>query len=218
MSQALKAIHIAKRELGMLEDDYRAMLGRVTGKRSAGPMSEAERGKVLDEMKRLGFKARSGSGRNALEGKYAKKLQALWISAWNLGIVRNRDDKALIAFVKRQTGVDHVRFVHDAADAARAIEALKSWMTREAGVRWPVKSETAEIAANDPGFDDALHARHRVLDAIARQLREAGAIYAGYIEYLIGARRLGQNHWRWTAAELDDGIRLLGAKLRKAKA
>ncbi len=69
-------------------------------------------------------------GRHKLTGKYAKKLQALWIAAWNLGIARDRDDKALLAFVKRQTGIDHTRFLVYADDAKRAIEALKGWINR----------------------------------------------------------------------------------------
>ena len=43
---------------------------------------------------------------------------------------------ALVAFVKRQAGVDHVRFLRYGDDAAKAIEALKGWMEREADVDW----------------------------------------------------------------------------------
>lgn len=213
---ALAAIHVGKKQLGLEDDDYRALLGRITGKRSAGALNEAERSKVLEEMRRLGFKPQSKGSRGTLEGRYAKKLVALWISAWELGIVRNRSDKALIAFVKRQTGMDHVRFVHDPADAARAIEALKSWMAREGGVEWPTKSETAEIARNNPGFDAALHDRHCVVWALGKKLRDAGVID----DHLLYLRRVfggGLNHWVWTAEQLDQGIRILGGKLRKAK-
>jgi len=223
MSNALKAIHVGKRELGLDDDDYRGLLARVTGKSSSGQMTEAERRSVLDEMKRLGFKRRSGSARRGFEGGYAKKLRALWISAGHLGLVRNADDAALIAFVKRQTGIDHVRFVRHPQDAAKAIEALKDWMARPAGkggggVEWPAKSETSDIARRAaPGFDDGLHCRHRVLDAIEKQLRAAGALAGGYEAYLQSALRLQANHWKWSAAELDEGIALLGAKLRKAR-
>ncbi|SMH42241.1 gp16 family protein [Mesorhizobium australicum] len=130
------AIHVAKKQLGLDEDTYRDLLGRVTGKRSAKDMSHAERQAVLDEMRRHGFKAGSNGSRKRLEGRFAKKLQALWIAGWNLGVVRDRDDAALIAFVRRQTHIDHVRFLVDAAEARKAVEAIKAWLAREAGVDW----------------------------------------------------------------------------------
>lgn len=155
---ALAKIHVAKKQLGLDEDTYRAVLVRAGGQASAKGMSEAQLGRVLEEFKRLGFKpapplsgkplagpratlkASSNGRRKALEGKFAPKLQALWIAGWNLGIVRNRDDKALLAFVKRQTGLDHTRFLHHAEDAAKAIEAIKKWLTRDGGVDWTVRN------------------------------------------------------------------------------
>lgn len=137
---ALAKIHVAKKQLGMDEDAYRDMLDRTVGQRTAKGLSEAQCGKVLEEFKRLGFqpslKGGSKTRRKALEGRFVKKLQALWIAGWNLGIVRNRDDKALLAFVKRQAGVDSTRFLHHAEDAAKAIEALKGWLARDGGVDW----------------------------------------------------------------------------------
>lgn len=131
---ALAAIHVARKQLGLDEDTYRAVALRVTGKSSAGAMSEGERGRLLEELRRQGFKP----ARKALEGPFAAKLQALWIAAWNLGIVDNNRDEALLAFVKRQTHIDHTRFLLDGEDAAKAVDALKAWMTREARVDWSV--------------------------------------------------------------------------------
>lgn len=138
---ALRAIHAGCRQLGLDDDMKRGLYVRVTGKRSAGEMSEVERRKVIEELRRQGFRQGSKGVRKALEGKFAKKLQALWIGGWNLGLIRNRDDAALLAFVKRQTGLDHTRFLHHGDDAAKAIEALKSWMTREASVDWSIGKE-----------------------------------------------------------------------------
>ncbi|KQZ87219.1 hypothetical protein ASD64_07210 [Mesorhizobium sp. Root157] len=133
---ALAAIHVAKKQLGLDDDTYRAALVNITGKASTRDMTEAERNKVVAAFRDRGFKPASTGSRKRLEGKYSGKLQALWIAGWNLGVVHNRDDKALIAFVERQTGLSHVRFLHDPADAAKAIEALKSWIAREARVDW----------------------------------------------------------------------------------
>lgn len=127
----LAAIHVAKKQLGLDDDTYRATLLRVTGKNSAGDMTEAEREKVLAAFRQSGFKG----NKKGLGGPFAKKLQALWIAGWNLGLVRDRRDSAMLVFVQRQTGIEHTRFLRDAADAKRAIEALKAWMER-AGVDW----------------------------------------------------------------------------------
>lgn len=129
---AIAAIHAGLRQLGIVEDDARDLYERVTGKRSLREMDDAERQTVVRALRQLGFKPAS----KGLQGRFAKKLQALWIAAWNLGLVRNRTDAALVAFVRRQTRIDHVRFVHDAADAAKAIEALKGWLSRDRGVDW----------------------------------------------------------------------------------
>ncbi|WP_455466209.1 regulatory protein GemA [Bartonella sp. B39] len=129
---SLAFLHVGKRALGLDDATYRAMLFRLTGKQSAKDLSLSEKRLVVNEMKAWGFQANV----NPLEGKYAKKLQALWISGWNLGLIRDRSDKALIAFVKRQTGIDHIRFLRDSDDASKAIEALKGWLQREGGVDW----------------------------------------------------------------------------------
>lgn len=132
---ALSAIHVAKKQLGLDDDTYRAVLRRVTGKSSTADMDDRERQRVVEHFRKEGFKPAAGK-RRKLDGNYAPVLQALWIGAWNLGIVRDESDAALLAFVKRQTGIDHVRFLRDQDDAMKAIEALKGWMHRAAGVDW----------------------------------------------------------------------------------
>lgn len=131
---AVKAIYAGVRALGMdAEDDRRDFFVRVTGKRRLREMTPADKERVVAELRRMGFRP---AIRRELDGPYAKKLQALWIAAWNLGLTRSRDDKALVAFVKRQTGLDHTRWLHDPKQADRVIEALKGWIGREAGVMW----------------------------------------------------------------------------------
>lgn len=135
---ALALINIGVKKLGIEIDDARDLYEAQTGKRSLREMSPEQHEAVFVELRRLGFKRSSNAARKRLEGKYAGKLQALWIAGWNLGVVDQRDDAALIAFVKRQAKVDHVRFLHDPVDARSAIEGLKRWLAREAGVDWTV--------------------------------------------------------------------------------
>lgn len=156
MSSAIAAIHAGFKQLGICDDaDRRAVYARVTGKGGLTLMKPEEQEAVVTELRRLGFQpaARRQDGRQKLTGKYAKKLQALWIAAWNLGVAHDRDDKAMLAFVKRQTGIDHTRFLIYPDDAAKAIEGLKAWLAREAGVgfgnlngqEW-LASEPAKVA------------------------------------------------------------------------
>lgn len=135
---ALGAIHLGLKQLGIEGDDARDLYERLTGRRSLRDMSPKQQETVVDELRRLGFKAggRRPDGRPKLTGRFAAKLQALWIAAHNLGIVENRDDAALIAFVRRQTGIDHVRFLKFPDDARKAVEALKAWIARVGGVDW----------------------------------------------------------------------------------
>jgi hypothetical protein len=134
---ALAAIHVGRKALGLDEETYRDLLERVTGQRSAGGMNARQHEAVIGEMRRLGFKpeAREAAAKR-LEGPFAKKLQALWIAGWNLGLVEERKDTALLAFVARQTGLSHTRFLTDPRSAAKAIEGLKAWLARDGGVDW----------------------------------------------------------------------------------
>jgi hypothetical protein len=183
---ALAAMHVAKRDLGLDEDDYCAVLERVTGLRSAKAMTPAQQQACVAEFKRLGFGAATSS-RPALSGPYVAKLRALWLSAWHLGVARNRDDRALIDFVTRQTGLQALSWVRDQRDAARAIEGLKAWIAREGGVIWPKDrsdvrgSKLAVIAAQHTklGFegryrDVGLHDRDldQVIAGLGAQIRK----------------------------------------------
>jgi phage gp16-like protein len=54
----LAAIHIAQKRLGLDDDTYRALLARVTGRRSARDMDMPELRRVLDELRALGARQR----------------------------------------------------------------------------------------------------------------------------------------------------------------
>ena len=52
----LAQIHIAKKDLGLEEDTYRAMLFTIARVRSSSELDHAGRAKVLDHLKKCGFK------------------------------------------------------------------------------------------------------------------------------------------------------------------
>lgn len=161
---ALRSLHATRNEVGLAEEDARDIYERVTGKRSTRAMNDGERRACRDELKRLypaADKRRSSGPRRRLDGPFAKKCQALWIAAWNLGLVNNPRDEALIAFVKRQTGIEHMNWLRDPEDAEKVIEALKAWMAREAGVDWAVEKIDPSYT-RQPGYKIA-SAQARIL-------------------------------------------------------
>ena len=188
---ALAMMHVAKRDLGLDDDTYRAVLVRVTGKRSSKDMTDRERQAVLDEFVRQGFKPgskSSGKAGKALSGPYAKKAQALWIALWNLGAVEDKRDSALLAFVCRQTGIERTEWILDAKDGRAIIEALKSWCARE-GVDWEVGTMAPDHARRN-GFQIALAQWEKLRPQEIRTMDKLGRTRAGYtVSFPVGAPR-----------------------------
>lgn len=141
----IRLIHIGKRELGLDDETYRALLKRETGKDSCRSMLNSELDTVLRAMERQGFKRKKRPKANLnkkrlspkTQGKpdVISKIRALWIAMAKEGIIRDGSETALDAYVRRMTkrqigeGVDHVDWCHD--DVARTLlESLKNWRTR----------------------------------------------------------------------------------------
>lgn len=215
----LKTIHTLKSRAGLAEDEFRALLAKETGQASSKDLPEPVAGRFITVLR--GFAPdRPGAAPSARRatGKFAPVLQALWLSGWNLGVVRNRDDAALIGFVERQTGLSHTRFLQDHADANRAIEALKAWLARDGGVAWPLDrdAETAPLAR-----------KRAVVRAIAAKLVAAGAFtpflpggdpWPSDFEVYGYSRGLPASFGCYAAADWDRLASHLGARLRAALA
>jgi phage gp16-like protein len=146
MTKALiQKIHIAKSQLGLDDETYRATLLQLVAKDSSKAMTEAELQTVLQHFQKAGFKPK-GKLFTGPSSKYAAKIHALWISSWNLGVIRDNSDAAMEAFIHRQTGVAKAQWLKDAKDAAKVIDALKAWLSREAGVDWGKQRNDPQIA------------------------------------------------------------------------
>ncbi len=179
-------IHMLAKQAGLDDDLRREVIASVCGKQSSRDLTAQEASDVIDRLK-------ASSKAAEIDGPYGKKLRALWISGWHLGVVHNRSDAAMLAFVERQTGIERTRWLRAAKDARKAVEALKQWLAREGGVAWP--------AGDDP------KAVRRAVIA-AQQLRLAAC----------GQRSEVRHAADDTAADLDKVISALGARLRGAKA
>ena len=136
----IRLIHVAKRDLSMDDDTYRAILQRIGKKASSADLTIPELEKVLEHLKRSGFKVRSKSksapkpeqakpSRPLAQDLESKKIRALWLFLHELGAVKNPSEEALAAYVKRIAGVDALQWI-SGEQAERLIETMKKWAMR----------------------------------------------------------------------------------------
>jgi len=160
-----RAVHAAVRANGMDDDDRKAIMAEKFGKQSMSDMTTLEITQLLNHLNR-DRNRQAPAGHRAHVGK----IRALWWSLYWLGEVESADERAISAFVKRQTGVAALRFV-DHKSARAVIEGLKAWAAR-IGVDWPDADRIAAIDASHPGFN-ANHAdRLAVLSLLGKKLGE----------------------------------------------
>lgn len=126
----LSKIHIAKKELALDDDDYRAILVRVTGKASSGDCSAGQLDALIAEFKRLGWTPKMGMGKFKPSDKpHVRKVFAVWGELGRKGAVRNPTKQALQAFVLKQTGVASPEWL-SAKQANEVTEAFKAMLKR----------------------------------------------------------------------------------------
>lgn len=167
--QLLAKVHIAPKQLGLTEDDYRAVLLRVVAKTSAAECTEAELIQLVREFERLGFRGqlRQKSAKPLPAGHpTARKARALWISLHLLGAIEDGSEKALGAFVRRQLGVERLQWI-DQTKGYKLVEALKAIAERHG---WPQAVDAVPAGAR------MLVLKLRLVDALMEKLRVAGAI------------------------------------------
>ncbi len=166
-----RAMIAKKKQLALEEEDYRLILDRVTGKRSAGDMTAAQLDAALKEMGRLGWQPSRPGGapgqQNRPTNPAAAKARAMLISLGLLGVIRNPTEAALNAFARRQIGVDRLSWA-DQSQVYKLIEALKAIANRNG---WD--QSTAGLA--DPVWTLKL----RLCEAILKRLIHLGAVPAG---------------------------------------
>ncbi|WP_052730444.1 gp16 family protein [Sphingomonas sp. SRS2] len=127
----LGKVHLASKALGLDDDDYRAVLERITGKRSAGQCDAGQLVAIVAEFERLGFRSqvRATTRPGPASHPIARKARAMWISLHQLGAINDPSERALEAFCKRQVGVDRLHWANH-AQGFRLIEALKAMAER----------------------------------------------------------------------------------------
>ncbi len=166
----LAKVHIAKKQLGLAEDDYRAIVFDHCGALSAKNATEEELRTLVAHFTQRGFKstAKAVPGRKAPAADFptAKKARALWISLHQLGAVRNPSEYALEAFAKRQLRTEIWRW-SDQSMAYRLIEALKAMAKRHG---WDPGDSKTKVQV----------VRARLTRAILAKLVDAGIAHADW--------------------------------------
>lgn len=125
-------IHIAKKQLALPDDTYRAVLKRVTGRDSSADMNIDQLEAVHNEFVRLGFKAKATSptgSRKQATSPQAKKIRALWLVLRDASELKDASEDALVAFVSKTTGINDMQWL-TSAHGDKVIKALRGWIER----------------------------------------------------------------------------------------
>lgn len=132
LKQILMAkVHIAKKDLGLGDDEYKSIINRIANKDSSAKCTEKQLDKIVKEFERLGWKNRNNLKRKTRNAPTAliRKIYALWGELQSIDEVKSRDKTALDKFVAKRTKISSVQFI-DNAQAMQIIEALKKWIAR----------------------------------------------------------------------------------------
>lgn len=223
---AVVKVQIARKELGLQDDDYRSILERLTGRTSSADCSDAELGRVLDEFKAKGWVPRVVTGgQKAVSSRpggprsfpnrpadhpAAKNARALWLSLWNLGEVRDSSEAALEAFARRQLKVDRLQWA-DQGPTYKLIEALKA-MAGRAGWSQDVSGVGPTIVVRV--------LKGRLVEAQWRRICDRSAI--GTITLQAWASNEGMRFCdgdvqTWPAYQVELAISTFGKRIREAE-
>lgn len=207
-------IHVAKKEMALLDDDYRAMLIEVTSRASSADCTVPELRAMVEAMKAKGFRPKKAFA--AADHPFAAKARALWISLYHLGAIANPSDQALEAFARRQLGCVKMQWANQ-GQAYKLIEALKAIAARNGWVQQMratqgLKPVSAEVSLRI--------LKVRLVERIAELLAERRLIPLewplGKVAFeLAGMERDGPVPL-WALGDLDLLARALGEKLREA--
>jgi len=143
---ALAKLHIAKKELALDDDSYRALLvrhGAPADDPSAKHMRVRQIDAALKELISKGWKPRQGKKlspqtrhKTALETTKSDALRAVWVSMAKAGYLRDGSDNALLSWVRKQAAcagkpIDAIEWLdQDDALVTTLLHRLKSWHKR----------------------------------------------------------------------------------------
>ena len=125
-------IHVAKTQLGLGDDDYRAVLLREAGVETSRDLDNDGFDAVMARFKALGFKPSDTPRSYGRRAGMATPAQVAYIrSLWNEYTDGVGDDRSLGKWLQRTVKVTDLRFVSFAA-ARKAIAGLRAMVEKKA--------------------------------------------------------------------------------------
>lgn len=128
----LAQIHVAKKQLGLDDDTYRAVLWTVGRVKSAKDLDWTGRKALLEHFKAKGWKPAAPKRAKAAtpaSGGQEGMVRALWADLHAAGKVRDPSDAALGSWLVRNKWPQRVEWLNG-WQITQAIEALKKWLDR----------------------------------------------------------------------------------------
>lgn len=129
----ISLVHVAKTQLGMDDEAYRAMLSRVTGVQSSRDLDERGFLAVMWEFERYGF-MRGAVPVKRVARREGGPTEAQWRSMETLAKIVGNDDlpgPRFVQWMKARGKVSHPQFL-DASGVQPVIAALTNWSRRKA--------------------------------------------------------------------------------------
>lgn len=193
----LAKIHLAKKELCMSDEDYAAVISRVSKGRtqSAGELDMFERGKVLAHFKRCGWQPKVARKPNqpysrpvTADSPEARKARALWLFLHELGEVRDPSERALGHYAKRVLKVDALQWTRK---LWKLIESLKDWGMRVLPARCEAMRE--QLAPHHADLPQAIAEQMQAAWNYLQQRKHNKRLFDEY-EALYQALNVGLQH------------------------
>ncbi len=143
---ALAKLHIAKKELALDDDSYRALLvrhGAPEDDPSAKHMRLQQIDNALQELKQKGWKPKprkvasrqSPVSRHNHQKTRIDKIRAIWISMHRDGLIQDGSETALMNWIRKQTKakdgqIDALEWLEQTGMTNTVLEQLKAWDRR----------------------------------------------------------------------------------------
>lgn len=193
----LAQVHIARKTLAMQEDDYRALLERVTGHRSAKDCDDRQLRDAIAKLESMGFRSTGSAKRRAIgDSQTVRKARAMWISLYQLDAIEDGSDAALEAFGRRQLRVDRLQWANE-REGFRLIEALKAIADRNG---WDQR-----VPSRLPLKDRIRVLKDRLVGAQLARLAAGGVVVTG---------PLTADRADWSDMRLESAAAELGSRIR----
>ena len=200
-------LHIGKKDLGLDDDTYRALLKGATGKTSSKDMSVPELHQALHAMKQRGFKPKPGT-RKPKAPTRIDKMRAIWINMGYGGFIDDASDAALLHWIQGELKkrnaepVDALKWLDGHRECNRVLEQLKRW--RDRVVKAGLNADLKTISEAQARFDEHGMGQREVIQT----LLDHGVITWHQLFNEIGLER--QGHYTSNRKQLRDLNAVLG--------